>query len=372
MKRFIPVVLCALMSCLISMVSLAATPEIPLVMGYHSVVTDEGGNPIDDGQWNAWFRITDINGAKLYEERQGVTAIGGRISALIGNGLTADGAPTGGVPLEALTPDAVKFLEVEIEGMDPLPVVEMAAVPYCGYSQVALGAAEGSIGYDALTPGTVEKIAGDLTGGAGSESIVLQEELTTIYSDPSSATYIGVSTSDINNSTSSDLQNVLDDLDDAITTCEQNIANEVVNRTNDCGQRVLRNGDTIDGTITMNGNIVMNDGFTVDGYDIGNEIYDLRNRTSNFIKVLWGSVTGGTSPTIIGPNVGISYEGANKYWVSFTSAMPSTQYAVVLTPIAGPVESANLPRIYDRSTTGFRVEFITTGTQQFDFIVIGY
>lgn len=372
MKRFIPIVLCALAICIVSSLSRAETPEVPLMMGYHSFVTDEGGNLIDDGEWNTWFRITDINGAKLYEEQQDVTAIGGRISTLIGNGLTVDGAPTGGVPLEALDPSGVRFLEVDIEGMDPLPAVEMAAVPYCSYSQMALGAAEGSIGYDALAPGTVDLIAGDLTGGAGSESIVLREELTTIYSDPSSANYIGVTATGLDNSTSNDLQNVLDDLDDAITDCEQNISNEAVLRASGDSQCVSRTGDTIDGTITMNGNIVMNDGFTVDGYDVGNEIYDLRNRTSNFIKVLWGSVTGGTSPTIIGPNVGISYEGANKYWVSFTSAMPSTQYAVVLTPIAGPVESANLPRIYDRSTTGFRVEFITTGTQQFDFIVIGY
>ena len=156
MKRFVLIVICALIVCLVSSVSRATTPEVPVVMGYHSAVTDEGGNPIDDGGWNAWFRITDINGAKLYEERQGVTAIGGRISTLIGNGLTADGAPTGGVPLEALDPDGVRFLEVEIEGMDPLPAVEMAAVPYCSYSQVALGAAEGSISFDALAEGAVD------------------------------------------------------------------------------------------------------------------------------------------------------------------------------------------------------------------------
>jgi hypothetical protein len=367
MKRFIPIVLCALITCLVSSVSPAATPEVPVVMGYHSAVTDEGGNPISDGDWGAWFRITDVNGAKLYEERQDVTAIGGRISTLIGNGLTADGAPTGGVPLETLSPDSVKFLEVEIEGMDPLPAVEMAAVPYCSYSQVALGAAEGSISYDALAPGTVDMIAGELTDGAGSESIVLREELTTIYSDPSSATYIGVATTGIDNSTSSDLQNVLDDLDGAIAANESSITAESANRASAVSAETTARAaaDSAEASARTTADNAL-DGRVA--------AVEAPNRLS-FTRSIWGTVYG--DATFYGANASASSIGLNNYQVSFTQSLSSANYAVVATPNHNTGLGSNSPAtlmLYDKTASGFKVAITPSSSsvfRSFDFIVIG-
>lgn len=367
MKRFVPIVLCALLACLISSVSRAATSEVPVVMGYHSAVADEGGNPIDDGQWNAWFRITDMNGTKLYEERQGVTAIGGRISTLIGNGLNADGAPTGGVPLEALSPDGVRFLEVEIEGMDPLPAVEMAAVPYCSYSQVALGAADGSIGYDAFADGVLDNIAEDLTGGEGKEAIILREELDTIYSDPSSATYIGVAAADLDNSTSSDLQNVLDDLDGAIAANESGISAESANRVSAINDEATARAaaDSAEASARTTADNAL---------DARLDAVEAPNRLS-FLRSIWGTVYG--DATFYGANASASSIGMNSYQVSFTESLSSANYAVVATPNHNTSLGSNSPAtlmLYDKTASGFKVVITPSSSsifRSFDFIVIG-
>jgi hypothetical protein len=356
MKRFIPIVLCALLICLVSSVSRAAAPEVPTVMGYHSAVTDEGGNPIDDGQWNAWFRITDVNGAKLYEEQQGVTAIGGRVSTLIGNGLTADGAPTGGIPLEALDPDGVKFLEVEIEGMDPLPAVEMAAVPYCSYSQVAFGAAEGSIDYDALADGLVDQIAEDMTGGEGKDAIILRDELDTIYSDPSSATYIGVAPDSLDKSGSSDLQNVLGDFDGAIVANESSIGTESANRIS------AVNAEASARTAADN------------ALDSRLDAIETPNRLP-FLRNIWGTVH--ADSTFYGANASASSIGMNSYQVSFSASLSNANYAVVATPNHNTSLGSNSPAtlmLYDKTASGFKVVITPSGSsvfRSFDFIVIG-
>ncbi len=353
----------------------AAQSEVPAVWGYHAEIYDEGGNAIQDGDWDVQFRITDTAGEPLYEESQTLSAIGGQISALIGNGLTADGAPTGGVPIEALDPNGSRYLEVLINDMEPLPVTELASVPYADYAQIALGAADSSITYDMLADSTADEIAKELTGGEGKEAIVLMEELDTIYSDPSSAVYIGVATGDINNSSSDDLQNVLDDLDGAI---DSNAGSIVVNSQDiaTCeDKKVSRDGDTINGTITINGDVIVQDGNRVDGYDISEEIEALDQRTVNLESALdrdiWGSVIGGISPSINGSNVSMTSPNVDNYYITFSFALSDPNYAVVLTPIAGVVESPVLPKIYGKTTTGFTVHFDGASTRNFDFIVMG-
>ena len=342
----------------------AALPEVPAVIGYHSAIFDEGGNPIQDGDWNVKFRITDAGGSVLYEEQQRLPAIGGQISALVGNGLTADGAPTGGVPMDILDPLGARYLEVAIDGMESIPFMELASVPYADYCQVALGAADSSVDYDALTSNAVDEIAKELTGGVGTEAIILREELDTIYSDPASATVIGVSSANIYNSSSNDLQNVLDDLDGAIRQNRQDMEEC-------CEESVSNNGGTINGNLHVNGNISLHSGGTVDGYDVGNEIAILNQRTQDLPKVIWGSATGGVSPSIVGPNVGISYISTGTYGIALNDPMSGGEYAVVLTPRAGPVESSTLPRIYDKHAGGFTVQFHLGGTHNFDFVAIG-
>jgi len=342
--------------------------EVPNVMGYHSAIVDEGGNPIQDGEWDVTFRITDVAGSPVYEESQRLSAVGGQISALIGNGLDSSGAPTGGLPLEAVEPGGYRYLEVAIDGMDPLPAQELASVPYASYCQSALSVAAGGVTKDSLDGSVVDHIASQMTDGAGAESIVLQQDLSTVYSEPASATYIGVASESIACSEASNLQSILDDLDQAIAVNSQNIAS--------CeDDKVSREGDTIDGDVNLNGNVYVQDGRTIDGYDISVEFVSINERTSNLESNCclrtWGTVVGGPSPTISGSNVALSSTSVDNYHVAFTQPFADASYAVVLTPIAGIVESPALPKVYGKTSSGFDVHFDGASTRSFDFIVMG-
>ncbi len=370
MKSFMRMAVVLALFALPALVS-AEQPSVPQVLGFHSVIRDEGGNPIADGERNVAFRIKDAQDLAVYEETQGVAVVEGQISALIGNGLDANGAPTGGVPLEAIDPVVGRYLEVEVEGYSPISGMELASVPYSSYAQVALGAADKSVGFEALADGAVDEIAKAITGGAGKEAIVLREELDTIYSGQDSASYIGVAPAGLSYSTSTDLQNVLGDLDGAIATNSQGIANEAGLRASGDSQRISRSGDTMNGTLTMNAGIVMADGQTVDGYDVGNEFAALNSRTANLGRIIWGSVTGGVTPSIIGPNVSVSYVSAGTYRINFNSPMPSEQYALIASTRAGTSETPGVPRIYEKSASGFTAQIPGAVSNNFDFAAIG-
>ncbi|MBN1282866.1 MAG: hypothetical protein JXA24_03745 [Proteobacteria bacterium] len=348
-------------------ISFAAQRAVPQVIGFHSAIHDEGGNPIADGEWGVAFRIKDALGETVYEESQRVTAVGGGLSALIGNGLDANGAPTGGVPVEAIDPVQGLYLEVEVEGHSPISGMELASVPYCGYSQVALSAAAGSVGFEALASGAVDEIARQLTGGVGSEAIVLRDELVTVYSSPESASYIGVASDGLGYSESGDLQRVLDDLDSAIAANAQTIAQEAAQRISADAQKVSRTGDTMTGPLTMNADIVMADGGTIDGYDVGSELGQLISRTSTFTKVIWGSALCDTSPAISGPGVSITWLGINQCRIDFNPPMPGGTYALVVTPIPLSFGEPEIPRIEDKGAGGF----VAKNAIQFDFVAIG-
>ncbi len=348
---------------LFSSSAVAARIEVPAVLGYHAAVRDEGGNSIADGDWDVAFRITDVEGTVLYEEQQTVSATGGQVSALVGNGLTADGAPTGGVPLEVLRPDGGRYLEVQFGGMGPLPAMEISSVPYADYAQIALGAASGSITYDALAQGAIDEIAKALTGGAGSEAIVLRDEITTIYSDTSSATYIGVATADIENSSSADLQNVLDDLDGAIEVVEDQCAAEATSRSQ---------ADSDEATARQAADDAIN-----------TELVALQAQTNaiaapsrlSFLRSIWGTVY--EDATFYCVNASASGLGMYKYEVSFDEPLSNANYAVVATPNHNTDLGSNSPAtlmLYDKTAAGFKVAIspsTSSAFRSFDFIVIG-
>ncbi len=349
--------------------SVASATDIPAVVGYHSLVLDEGGNPIPDGDWGVRFRITDVSGNPLYEERQNLPAIGGRLSALIGNGLDANGAPTGGLSPAMLDPSGAKYLEVEIEGMDPLPAVELASVPYASYAQTALGVADASVGFEGLSGDVMVRIADELTGGAGADAIILREELGSLYSDPSSATSIGVSTAGFTSSSSSDLQGALADIDLSLSAHSGDIAGLATSLSSESAARAgadsaeasaRSTADATEATVRAEADYAL---------DTRLDAIEDPSRLS-FARSAWGSVAGGSSPTIIGQNASIAWEGANTYRVNFSQPFSSAGYAVILTPIGG-VHSADMPSVYDKSASGFRVGFsISAATQSFDFMVL--
>ncbi|MFH1830251.1 MAG: hypothetical protein ABH871_05695 [Pseudomonadota bacterium] len=380
--------------------------QVPNVIGYHSVIFDEGGNPIADGEVNVWFRIIDAAGAVLYEETQSVTAVGGQVSALIGNGLTSDSAPTGGVPIDALNPFG-RYLEVEVEGKSPLPAMELASVPYASFAQVALGAGEGaidgnaikdkSISFDDLSDDIIDKMAQKL-GGAGANSIVLKENLDTLYRSPSAAASIGVSRG-LSFSGANDLQGVLRDLDRAIARREEKIettdaaltaevsarasaiAQEASARANADATKVSKSGDTMDGTLHMNANITLAGGFTVDGVDIGNlqaSVSAIENpQLLSFTRSIWGTVSPGQGVAEFhGENASATLIQPGKYRITFTQALSDEYYAAVVTPTndakAADASTAAPLIISDKTADGFTVNVLGMTLQSFDFIVMGH
>lgn len=260
MKKIVTCFMVVIALCVCAQTLFAEEKIVPQVMGYHSIIYDEGGNLIADGDIGVWFRILDPAGAVLYEERQTVTALNGQVSALIGNGLTAQGAPTGGVSLDALNPDGEKYLEVEVEGMTKLSPMEFASVPYATYAQEALSAAEGAIDGKAIAEGSllfknfaqdaIDGLTNAITGGKGLGQIVMRDELATLFRSPSAAANIGVQRG-LTYSGANDLQGVLRDLDLALASRDEKIMGVQNNK-------VSKSGDTMNGTLNMSGNAITN------------------------------------------------------------------------------------------------------------------
>ena len=252
-----------------------ALSSVPPYLVYQSELYDDGGNPISDGEVDIVFRITDGLGSVLYEELQTIEAIRGQLTALVGNGTDPNGAPTGGLTVEMLDPAGPRYLEVEVDGLSALEPMEIASVPYSIYASVALDAAEGaidsraiadgSVEFEDLSGGLVEDLGNQLTGGSGADSIVLRQELDTLYRDPSAASTIGVSPNFVY-SGADILQTVLQDLDRAIQD------RQIIE-----AQKVSKSGDTMTGTLSMQANVMMAAGATIDGYDLSQTIDDLNH-----------------------------------------------------------------------------------------------
>lgn len=272
-------VLFVVVACAVPSVIQAGNPALgsaPPYLVYQSELYDDGGNPISDGDVDMIFRIADGQDHVLYEEQQTVEAIRGQVTALVGNGLDFDGVPTGGLSIDLLNPVGPRYLEVEVEGFSALEPMEIASVPYSLYASMALDAAEGAIDSRAIADGGVDfedlsselvkDLANQLTGGAGAESIVLRQELNTLYRDPSAASTIGVSPNFVY-SGADDLQAVLQDLDHAIHQSDERLSAETQARqqadnaetsarANADALKVSKSGDTMTGNLIMQGSAI--------------------------------------------------------------------------------------------------------------------
>lgn len=360
----------------------AASLDVPAVIGYHSAIYDEGGNSIADGEWSVSFAITDVDGTALYEEWQTVTAVGGQVSALIGNGLTSAGAPTGGVPLDAMDPDGGRYLEVEFEGMDPLPAMELAAVPYANYAQVALGASDGSITFEALSNDALDDIAEELTGGEGKGAIILRSELDTLYNDPSSASTMGIATSGFTNTSSSDLQGALGDLDAAIgqnSAGIQTLTNTTNSLTNSLNAEISNRASADSAEASARSAADSAEASTRSAADgaLDARVAAVENSARlSFMHSAWGTVTGGPSPSMNGgANASVSRVGGGQYRIDLSPAMSNANYAVVVTPSDNSKvidsSTAGAVKVYSKTASSFYIQFVGLGNESFDFIVLG-
>ena len=346
------------------------------------MLTDDGGNPIPDGEVGAWFRIVDAAGNVLYEEQQQVVAQQGLVSALIGNGLTAAGAPTGGVPLEAIAPEGTRYLEVAVDGLPPTPRMEIAAVPYAAYAQVAFGVIEGgvdsraiadnSIAFKDLAEGAVTGIASALTSSAVPSPFITEDA----FRLPEAAAKIGVAPG-LGSSDATDLQGALGDLDAAIAQQGARVTAEISARAGGDAARVSRAGDTMTGTLTMLAPIVMAEGATVDGVDVGGlsqQVSAIEAPTRlSFTRSAWGSVTiSGADVAISGSSLGVSRISATEFRITFAQPMSDNAYAVSASPsFRDPITAPSglQPPIVHRKTPG---SFDVIASCPFDVTIMGF
>lgn len=192
----------------------AGAAQVPPLINFQSVLYDDAGEPVPDGSSSVNFRITDINGSVLYEESQTLDVVHGMVSAMVGNGLTSGGAPTGGIPPDVFETDAGRYLDVTVDGYQPQATMEIVSVPYALYADKAMGAVDDSIGGDAIKAGAItarhfsdealKELGGAMVGG---DSLGVS----------GAAQSIGVR-SGFSYSGSSNIQGVLTDLDRVMAT----------------------------------------------------------------------------------------------------------------------------------------------------------
>ncbi|MBT3181656.1 MAG: hypothetical protein HN337_04000 [Deltaproteobacteria bacterium] len=219
MKLNISIVMALL---LFSSIASADTGKVPNVLAYQSILYDDGGNPIADGDADIIFRITDHEGALLFEESQRVDVVRGAVSVLVGNGDDLDGAPTGGIPLNLFQTENPLYLEVEVEGFPATDPLEIVSVPYAIY---AGSVAEGGVNSKAIRDRSIvyEDLSDSLIKKLGNEGgLISREGVDAIYREPAAASKIGVQRG-FNYSGANDLQGVLSDLDRAVKRREEKI-----------------------------------------------------------------------------------------------------------------------------------------------------
>ncbi len=382
MRKGIAVLATVLLSCIMSSALRAETGEIPAILGFHSAITDEGGNAIADGDVGIKFRITDANGAELYEESQMVSAANGLVSALIGNGLTQDGAPAGGVPMNVLDPQGARYLEVEVEGIATLPPMEIASVPYAAYAQQALGVANGSISFDSLSADAMKRITEALTNGKDASQILLRDELPTLYSAPAASSTIGVA-GGLTYSTANYLQAALADLDKAIAGSNAKITAETGERSAavsaEAQARVAADSSETSARAAADSaeadtRAVADAATNASVANLDGRVQAIENpQRLSFGRSAWGTVTCGLSPAVHGQNAVFSSSSGSTVSVAFVQPMSDAYYSVVVTPTADGIDtySINLHPLlaFNKSAAGFSVN--CNNVPSVDFIVMG-
>jgi hypothetical protein len=250
MKKIIAGILVAMVWAVAGVVDAA---QVPPLINFQSVLYDDAGEAIPDGSSSVNFRITDVNGSVLYEENQTLDVVHGMVSAMVGNGLTSGGAPTGGIPLDVFEADAGRYLEVTVDGYQPQATMEIVSVPYALYADKAMGAVDGSIGGDAIKAGaiTAKHFSSEALKELGG-AMVSGDSL----SMTTAAQSIGVRPG-FSYSGSSNIQGVLTDLDRVMATRNAQMDTRVVDLQNQINAKVSKSGDTINGDLTVTGSLAV-------------------------------------------------------------------------------------------------------------------
>ncbi len=228
MKKFFMSFLASLIL-MFPIIEVLASEYVPHFLNYQSILYDDGGNLIQDGESTLRFKILDVSGNVLFEETQKVNVVNGYVSAIVGNGLNASGSPSGGIPVEIFASKTQLFLEVTADNYPPESMLEIVSVPYSIYAEKALTVADGSIDGSALkrniikrehlTDELVSQIADEMDTAnlvaTTTDLTNMQTSLQESYSAPTGAANIGTA-GGLTYSSGTNVQVVMRDLDTAI------------------------------------------------------------------------------------------------------------------------------------------------------------
>ncbi len=328
---------------------------VPEVIAFQASLYDDGGNPVADGPVELALRVKDAMGNVLYEEFQTPDAVGGEVSLLLGNGLTGEGAPTGGIPPSLLNPGEARFIEAEVEGEPPTSPMEIASVPYALHAKAAYSVADGSVLFESLADGVLEELAAALSGdAAGPKEVIVREDLSSMYAGPESASVIGV-TQAFNYSASGDVQGVLADLDVAIKVRDQRISSEATARLQ--GDQALSASISAEAAARKSADSALS--LRIDSIDPQVNPPPVPQFHAN----AWCRV----SSCLVQPatascaNASASALGISQCRVAFDADMPDSNYAVILSPAVS---------VASREAGGFTVNCQGAASCAFDFVVM--
>jgi len=195
----------ALTLLLLTSASAVYAQSVPNAITFQSALFDSSGNPITDDTTDLLFRIVDDQNNELYaEEQRGVQVYDGLVNVIIGSGIEPNSnpaVPTGGLPVAALDPNQVMFLEVTVGGTTTLELLELTSVPYAYYAEQALNVAPGSITSESIAAGaiTFSDITGTITLAQLPTTVATDAEVTTAVN--SLQTQITTNTNNISSNT---------------------------------------------------------------------------------------------------------------------------------------------------------------------------
>jgi hypothetical protein len=148
MKPFIRIITVITIAIAIISIPLVVAAQVPQTLSYQGVITTDGGQPVDDGDYSIHFRLYagPESGEPLWSETQTVDVTNGLFNVLLGSA----------VPLD-LPFDQPYFLGVTIGEADELaPRTALTATPY---SFMARTVADGVVTEYKLAPGAVTEPA---------------------------------------------------------------------------------------------------------------------------------------------------------------------------------------------------------------------
>lgn len=200
----------------------ASIVNVPNTLTAPVMLYDEGGNILEDGNYDITITLKDAIGISVYEEEQEVTVVSGVSAILIGQGYvpgTNHGSSAGGLSVAAFDVSGDISVEILVDGQSsPQQIATLSSQPYAFISEYAIGVASDAITTESIQDGTI--ISSDLD-----PSFLAELQTTAVVSaSGSSVSDTDITLSDdtsLNNSGATTVSGALEDLDGAIDTLRE-------------------------------------------------------------------------------------------------------------------------------------------------------